>query len=205
MHARHRRPVRRAAAPVLLAACLALALPNLAACTTAYTDTLKTELRLSPAGLVHLRLSESMESLEAARDALAHADDGLRDLAMGGPDGAERRHADLERRAQRAQAAALDARRRIASVFDVAPGYLRTLEPDSPRIGSFHALAQDLEAADRALLAAMDRLEVDLPTLGAAPAPAAADDLRAPLRAAIEAVARANKAARAFTNNLPDQ
>jgi len=204
VHARHHRLAGRGAAPALLAACLALTLPNLAACTTAYTDTLKTELRLSPAGLLRLRLSEAAESLKAACDALAHADDGLRDVAMAGPEGAERRHADLERRAHRAQAAALDARRRIASIFDVAPGYLRTLEPGSPQADAFRDLAQDLGAADRTLLTAMDRLDEDLPTLGDAPAPSAADDLRAPLRTAADAAAHAREAALAYATSLPD-
>lgn len=191
--------------------CLALLLPllhlvpaaavlSLPACGRVYYDAIN-EATLPTDDLLNLRITEADRAIGEARTALLHLDDSLRDVSMAPPtgDAPERAQTELERLAVRAEAAAADASRRIASVFDVAPDHLATLSQDDPAADRFDALASSLLAADEALTAALADIRAEVPTLGAAPAPSRADALRSTIDTAIRTLDTAHAEAVAFT------
>lgn len=179
----------------------AAAVLSLPACGRVYYDAIN-EATLPTDQLLDRRITEADRAIGEARTALLHLDDALRDFALtpsGPSDASERAQTDLERLATRAEAAAADASRRIASVFDVAPDHLATLDEDDPALDRFDALASALTAADDALARTLADLSTQIPALGAAPAPSRADALRATIDATIRDLDAAHAEAVAFT------
>jgi hypothetical protein len=196
------KPARRRLArqTLVLLALLPAVAAALAGCGRVYYDAIN-EATMPPDRLLDLRITEADRAIGEARTALIHLDDALRELTFAPRESAssERAAVDLERASTRAQAAAADASRRIASVFDVAPDYLATLPEDDPTVDRFDALASALVAADETLTETLAAIEAEAPMLGAAPAPGRADALRATIDAAIRRLDAAHAEAVAFT------
>ena len=187
----HRHPHRQALAAT--AVLLVAAGSHLGGCTNAYMESLGHEMRLEPAELLEVRTREAGESLRDTREALVHLDDALRQFALSPMAGAEHQHTDVQRLAELVQAAALNARRRLASVHDVAPSALADVPPGSPSAHSIDEHTAAVDAADLALQSLLQRLDAGLPSLGVSPSPEAADALREPVRAVLEAIDRAGR------------
>jgi len=143
--ARTRPAAARTLALLLL---LPAAVLSTASCGRVYYDAIG-ETTLSSGDLLELRITEADRAIGEARTALIHLDDALRDFSVTPPtgDAPERARTDLERLATRAEAAAAEARRRIASVGDVAPDHIAALPVGDPARARLDVLGSALEAA----------------------------------------------------------
>lgn len=187
-------------APRLLSAVLlAVALIALPSCGRIYYDAID-DTTLATDDLLDRRIKEAADSLEQARTALLYLDDALRAFSLSAAPTArtERAHTDLTRLADLADVAGWDARRRIASVGDVAPDYAASRVPSDPDLARLASLAEALNAADASLAATLETLGAELPTLGAAPDSRRTGALRTSIASTLPILEAAHKQATSY-------